>query len=375
MVLVLLLQVLGIIVLLPVSRQARRDSRFRDEARGRAEALATRGQELMGLARFGAARKAYERASRLAGLGGGHELNEHCSDARNRAGALEVVHRGSLPRAADLAVLRGLVAELEATGQAEDRDVAAALEVACMHAQNRPLAALRRARRAIDEEGSELIWLHWQLGAVLLRLGEHNEAIAQLEKLTRAAPDFGPGLYHLGLAYSAADRGEDAAKMLKKAVDLGVGPAASMDLARYYLGKERWADAVPMLEDVLKERNEHIEALRLLGSAQFKLERYDQSADSYKRAFKLQPDPRTLLSAAIASQAGGFFAEALQILDLLLAQKGAALELRFQRALVLIDLKRPAEARAEFKRFIKEAEDKPGQAQRVATAREYSSKP
>ncbi|MFG6525825.1 tetratricopeptide repeat protein [Sulfitobacter sp. M23508] len=71
-------------------------------------------------------------------------------------------------------------------------------------------------------------------GWVAYRLGNHEEAVAYLERAARAIPDHPLVLYHLGKAYAAVNRREDALRMYRAAqttgIPLDVSPSLEVEI-------------------------------------------------------------------------------------------------------------------------------------------------
>ena len=79
------------------------------------------------------------------------------------------------------------------------------------HYLNDPSGGLELAREAV-QSAPELFAGHWVLGRILLKLGETDRAVEELEAATRQAPD--SVMVHTTLlnAYNKANRKDDAAR-------------------------------------------------------------------------------------------------------------------------------------------------------------------
>lgn len=335
------------------------------ERHERAAAYTDRAAALAADGDYTAAALAHRRAARLApDLGAADDALR----AAHRADALAVITRDALPAPADRVRLAALTDALAAGPARDDQTTAALLRAVVQRLDGNLDAAattLTDARGAADLDP----WIDWQLGAIRLRQARTADAITALEALARARPGFAAGFHRLGLAYLAADRPEGAIGALQKAIDTGGPPDASLDLARLYLGREMWAEAIPHLERVLRGRGGDVDALRLLAAAHFRLGRHDLAARTYRQAHQLDRDPRTLLSAAIALAAGGKQGEALAALDTLVPRLAELPEIGWQRARILTDLGRTTEARAALRAYLAAAAGHPAEADRVADAR------
>lgn len=338
-----------------------------DAQRTRAAAVAARAAGLEVEHRYIEAQLAYEKATRLgAGLGEAEGWLESARAALARA----TLARAEAPGPSQAAALRGLATALRAEG---DRPVlASALEVAIYRGLGQIETALRQLELAWEkapEDDPDHRWLRWQRATLYLHAQRNQEAAADLEALVRAVPTFGPGFHRLGLAYLAAKRPEAGVEALKKAVDLGAGSAASLDLAKAFLSRQMWAESIDHLETVLRNDAGNAEALRLLAAAYYQLKRFDLAASTYQKAHRIEPTPRTLISAVIALQGAGAWAKALGIVDELLPQMRRLPEIGFHRGTILERLGRQAEARRAFEAYLAVAVGHPDEEKRVAAAR------
>ena len=274
--------------------------------------------------------------------------------------------------AASLPAQRALAARLSTRG-GEAAQTGRALEFACLHAEKRWGALLRRGRQWLDEQKTPAPWIRWRLGLALLARDETPQAIAELEQVVGALPDFVGARHRLGTAYVLAGRREDALRSLARAVSDGAGPKATLDLARNLVTAARYTDALPHLETVLGPRPKHAEALRLLAKAHFQLDHPGKAGELYERSWQAKADPRTLLSAIIAWRQAGDDARALDVLDRGLPAAKGMPAIHFQRAGLLFELRRNPEAMAELRRYMAVAQGLPGEAQRIAEARRHLS--
>jgi tetratricopeptide (TPR) repeat protein len=324
-----------------------------------------RGAALEAGGRFAAARLAYERAASLA-----PDAREALgwSDAARRVHGLGIVAETSPPPRSSLGDVRDLATSLEATGDAASRQVAVALTLAALRAEGNATAVAEAARKAADA-GLASPWSDWQRGLALLETAQNTDAAVALEAVVKALPDHAGAWHRLGLAYVTQDRTDGAIEALQRAIQRGAPPEAALDLARLFLKREMWAEATPHLESVLAARADDPEVLRLLAAAQYGLKRFRVAAEVYQRAWRVAPEPRTLLSAAIALHAGGGLTEALALVDRLAGDAAAIPEVAFERARLLLDLGRPDEGRAELRRYVALAAERPEERERVGLAR------
>lgn len=335
------------------------------ERQTRAAAITARAVALEAEGRYPAAALAYARAARIAADA---DAIEAALDAAARAEALALIAADALPAATERDRVAGLVEALAAGSTEADRIAAAALDAVRLRLAGNLEAAAKHIEGA-RAAGLDSPWFDWQLGALRLQQGRTADAITRLEALARARPDFAPGLHRLGLAYLADEQAEAAIGALQRAIDAGAEPDAALDLARLFLGRQMWAEAIPHLETVLRGRGGDVEALRLLAAAHFRLGRHELAARTYRAAHRLDNDPRTLLSAAIALAAGGKQGEALAVLDVLQPRAAELPEVAWQRARILLDLDRRADAMGALSTYLAAAAGRPEEAARVAEAR------
>lgn len=324
-------------------------------------APASRGAALLSADRYPAAALAFERAAAVAAPSKALALLDRARHAR----ALEYAARPELPARSEVPRMTALADALEAAGD----PVAPLLRVVVLRTTGRLTKASTLAEALVSEQP----WARWHLGALRLQQARVADAIEHLEALAKAHPAFGAGKHRLGLAYSAAQRDEAAIQALQDAVTAGAGHAAELDLGRLFLRKEMWAEALPHLENSLRARPADAEVVRLIAAAHFHLKRYARAAQTYQRAYEMEPAPRTLLSAAIAWQADGKPAVALELLDRLAPRVAAIPEILFQRALALSALKRPVAP--TLKRYLEIAQGVASEARRVEQAKAFLKGP
>ena len=179
-----------------------------------------------------------------------------------------------------------------------------------------------------------------------------TDAVKHLEKVARGRPDFAPGLHQLGLAYATRKEFESATRSLQTAISHGAGHEAELDLGRLFLARKMWSESLSHLENSLRARPTRAETVRMIAAANYHLKRYDLAVETYLKAYALEPEPRTLLSAAIAHHGAGSYASALNLLEQLVPHERAVPEVHYQSALALEKLSRPTEARAALQRYV-----------------------
>lgn len=338
-------------------------NREAEEAAARAAEHQQRATALEEEGRYAAAATAFRRTAQVARAPG---TVDGALSRADRAAALAVVAADGVPAEGTRPALLDL-AERLAGG--DDRIVAAALDAVLQRQAGNLVAA---AKIIEDAEAAELAspWFDWQLGIIRLRQGRTDEARVRLEALAKARPGFAAGLHRLGLVYLATDQKEAAIGTLQRSIEAGGPPAVSLDLARLHLGQQMWAEAIPHLERVLRGQGGNVDALRLLAAAHYRLGRHGLAARTYRQAYAMDGDPRTLLSAAIALEAGGKQGEALAVLDTLMPRVEQLPEVAWQRGRILLDLGRVGEGRATLERYLTAAAGKPDEVERMAQVRQ-----
>ena len=327
------------------------------EARAAATAAAERGRTLEADDAFAAAALAYEQAATLEPTGP-HLAAAHRVEALTAIAAAELPARDTWPR------LDALQASLQAAG-----DAPTARLLGLVLARARGLRAEAQTRlAACVEAGDSSPWLAWHAGHVRLEDARLAEAREHFEALVKARPKFGPGWHRLGLVYAADERAEAAIEALQRAVAQGA-PGAEADLGRLFMKRSMWAEGLPHLENALRGRlvvPELAELLRLVAAAHFHLKRFDRAAETYRKAWDLEPDPRTLLSAAIALTAGSRPADAMGLLDTLAPRATELPEVLYQQALVARALKQ--DEKPYLERYLALARGRASEAERVQQA-------
>ena len=134
-------------------------------------------------------------------------------------------------------------------------------------------SALKEAERAL-ELNPKLPSLQAWYGRVLMRLGDTEKAkIAFNSELASNANDFDSNLY-LGILLRQDKEFDDALRHLQRAIQLRPREQyARYHLAAIYASAGKPANALPLLEGVLKEHADFVEARVLLASVYYRLNR------------------------------------------------------------------------------------------------------
>jgi tetratricopeptide (TPR) repeat protein len=335
--------------------------------RARAAASAQRAAAFEAEHRYVEAQLAFERATRL---GAGLPEAEGWLEAARRSLARSMLAQANAPAASQRAMVEGLAGALRAEGA---EALASALEIAALRGAGQIEAAEARVKAALAQpgEGPDQVWLRWQRGTLQLHFKRNKAAVEDLEAVVKALPAFGAGFHRLGLAYLASDQAHAGIEALKRAVTHNGGAVASLDLAKAFLSQEMWAEATAHLNTVVRANPGHAEALRLLAAAYYQINRFKLAAQTYRKAYQIEPSARTLISAVIALQGAQAWAEALAIVDEVLPQLNRFPEIGFHRGTLLEKLGRKALAKAAFEQYLAAAAGHPDEVKRVKAARAW----
>jgi len=134
-------------------------------------------------------------------------------------------------------------------------------------------SALKEAQRAL-ELNPKLPSVQAWYGRVLMRLGDTEKAkVAFKSELATNANDFDSNLY-LGVLLRQDKQLEEARSYLQRAIQLRPREQyARYHLAAVYAAAGKPSDALPLLEGVLKEHTDFVEARVLLASVYYRLNR------------------------------------------------------------------------------------------------------
>jgi tetratricopeptide (TPR) repeat protein len=134
-------------------------------------------------------------------------------------------------------------------------------------------SALKEAQRAL-ELNPKLPSVQAWYGRVLMRLGDTEKAkVAFKSELASNANDFDSNLY-LGVLLRQDKQLEEARNYLQRAIQLRPREQyARYHLAAVYAAAGKPSDALPLLEGVLKEHTDFVEARVLLASVYYRLNR------------------------------------------------------------------------------------------------------
>ena len=189
----------------------------------------------------------------------------------------------------------------------------------------------------------------------------------RVSELCLGTMNFGqPGRGHQGDWTLSID---EARPIFEAAIEAGGGAQAHLDLGKFFFTQQAWDSALKHLTISLSSsQNGGAAVVRMIAASQHHLKQHAMAAENFKRAYQLEKDPRTLLSAAIAHHAGGQHTESIGVLKLMLGQEKQMPEIHFQLALAFTALKQTQAAKASLQRYLRLAQGMKSQAQTVKQA-------
>ena len=112
----------------------------------------------------------------------------------------------------------------------------------------------------------------------------------------------------LGNIYFNTGAYDEAIRTYLKAIELDHGNGQSYsNLASIYIRRERYADAIPMLQmglELLEDATSRAVLFNQLGEAYRRLDQHDRAATAYRKAMELDPNNVSLLTRARFSLLG-----------------------------------------------------------------------
>ena len=150
--------------------------------------------------------------------------------------------------------------------------------------------ALGFYQRALDQD-PKFPAAHLGLGAVLARIGKHDEAIAHYRAAIALWPDYGEAHYNLGMALAAAGRQQEAELEYREALRLRPDDPDT----RFALGKtltilNKPDLALEQFQRGLASSPNEVKSIVGLGVVLTQLGRPDEAIRQYELALKLDPD-------------------------------------------------------------------------------------
>lgn len=120
--------------------------------------------------------------------------------------------------------------------------------------------------------------------------GRYAAVIPVLQKILTADPNHLDATMRLATSYSALGQDARAIETFRKAAQLAPSsPDVRLYLALHYARGTRWAEAVPLLEEVLKGQPERLAALEALAQLRERQGRHGERLDLLRRVYALRP--------------------------------------------------------------------------------------
>jgi tetratricopeptide (TPR) repeat protein len=214
------------------------------------------------------------------------------SDASLASGLAEA---GRLQRLGDLAGAALLLRRLQAD---HPRSPATHKALAALHVQAgqaQPAIASMQAAAAIEPGSAPL---QCELGCLLAHFGRHREALEHFRTTTRLQPDWPNGWYFLGITLARLNQGQQALAALRHALELAPGqPKYLQALAQVEFSAGFPADALPLWQELARQRPDDVDTLLMLGESLGRLGEHDQAHDLFTDALERQPRSASLWMA------------------------------------------------------------------------------
>ncbi len=152
-------------------------------------------------------------------------------------------------------------------------------------------AQARKAYARLVELSPDDASAWFELGVVLLKLGQYEHMTGPLVRALSINPRLAPAARLLGTAYARLDRFPEAIAAFRKAVDIqpeNVDARFQLAMALHRSGQHR--EAAELFEQVIAQRPDYPEAFTGLGLARARLGEYSEAIDAYRRAIEQRPD-------------------------------------------------------------------------------------
>lgn len=144
------------------------------------------------------------------------------------------------------------------------------------------------------------------LGQCQLQLNQLGPAERELRRATALDPKFAQALHSLGALYTMRGQFDDAIDAYSRILGLETRynqmNRVRRELAGALMGARRYDEAIDILEKIIAESPEFVDAYCQLAEALMMLERLDDARKTLKRAFAIEPDSQCALSFWTALQ-------------------------------------------------------------------------
>jgi tetratricopeptide (TPR) repeat protein len=158
-----------------------------------------------------------------------------------------------------------------------------------LHMLNRVTDAVVAYLRALSVRPDDFE-ANLNVATAYLQLGEPVHALPFAERAVRLKPDSGAGHVNLGAAYAGLDRHNEAVAQYQQAAErMDLTPELLLNLADSLGKAERHAEMTTTLEQLIAIRPTAV-AYERLGSAQFKMRKYDEALASFRKSLEVDPN-------------------------------------------------------------------------------------
>ena len=163
-------------------------------------------------------------------------------------------------------------------------------------------SAENKLREAADLEPDSAI-VNFNLGLLLAERGQVEEAESLLRSALKADPQMSNAAYNLAVLVAARDL-NDAIKWCRRAAELSPGePKYAYTLAFYLNQSGELTQSIGLLQELIREVPDYLEAYALLGSALVEQGRAGEARALYKKVLgkeNLAPGTRSQFEAMLA---------------------------------------------------------------------------
>lgn len=129
------------------------------------------------------------------------------------------------------------------------------------------------------------------ISTVLLEMGRAEQALPYGQRAVRAEPPSGRARMHLGNVYAALDRHEEAVIEYQQGAEMMDAPTAGLllNMAESLNQLQRYAEMVGALDQLVRIEPTEL-AYERLGSGLFRLKRYEDALNAFRKSTELDPD-------------------------------------------------------------------------------------
>ena len=129
------------------------------------------------------------------------------------------------------------------------------------------------------------------ISTVLLEMGRAEQALPYGQRAVRAEPPSGRARMHLGNVYAALDRHEEAVIEYQQGAEMMDAPTSGLllNMAESLNQLQRYAEMVGALDQLVRIDPTEL-AYERLGSGLFRLKRYEDALNAFRKSTELDPD-------------------------------------------------------------------------------------